>query len=56
MGSRKARKVHLRLLVSFQIVRQVVEQGQIIERGDHAGLLAQHGKYYQLYTGAAELS
>ena len=34
----------------------VLEHGQIIERGDHAGLLAQHGKYYQLYTGAAELS
>lgn len=28
VGSRKAREVHLRLLVSFQIVRQVVEQGQ----------------------------
>ncbi len=34
----------------------VLEQGRIIERGDHAGLLAQHGKYYQLYTGQAELS
>ena len=34
----------------------VLERGRIIERGDHAGLLAQHGKYYQLYTGQAELS
>ena len=34
----------------------VLEQGCIIERGDHAELLAQHGKYYQLYTGQAELS
>ena len=34
----------------------VLVQGRIIERGDHAELLAQHGKYYQLYTGQAELS
>ena len=34
----------------------VLEQGRIIERGDHAELLTQHGKYYQLYTGQAELS
>ena len=31
------------------------EQGEIIERGDHEDLLAQHGRYYQLYTGAFEL-
>ena len=29
---------------------------QIIERGDHEQLLAQKGKYYQLYTGQFELS
>ena len=34
----------------------VLEQGRIIERGDHEQMLAQHGKYYQLYTGQAELS
>ena len=34
----------------------VLEQGQIIERGDHDDLLAQKGRYYQLYTGQAELS
>ncbi len=34
----------------------VLEQGEIIERGDHDDLIAQNGKYYQLYTGQAELS
>ena len=34
----------------------VLEHGHIIERGDHDDLLAQRGKYYQLYTGAFELS
>ena len=34
----------------------VLEHGRIIERGDHEDLLAQKGKYYQLYTGKAELS
>jgi len=34
----------------------VLEQGSIIERGDHEDLLAQHGRYYQLYTGQAELA
>ena len=34
----------------------VLEQGEVIERGDHDDLLAQKGRYYQLYTGLAELA
>lgn len=30
----------------------VLEQGKIIERGNHEDLLKQKGKYYQLYTGS----
>ena len=33
----------------------VVDHGRIIERGTHDQLIAQHGTYYQLYTGALEL-
>ena len=29
----------------------VLEQGRIIERGNHAQLIAEGGRYYQLYTG-----
>lgn len=33
----------------------VLEQGEIIERGNHDDLLAQKGRYYELYTGLKEL-
>lgn len=33
----------------------VLEQGEIIERGDHEELLAMKGRYYELYTGLKEL-
>lgn len=33
----------------------VLEQGEIIERGDHDSLLEEKGRYYQLYTGKKEL-
>ncbi len=34
----------------------VLEQGEIIERGDHEELLSQKGRYYELYTGVRELA
>ena len=34
----------------------VLEHGKVVERGDHDDLLAQKGKYYQLYTNMTELS
>ena len=33
----------------------VLENGEIIERGDHDDLLAMKGRYYELYTGMKEL-
>ena len=33
----------------------VLENGRIIERGDHEELLAMKGRYYELYTGLSEL-
>ena len=36
-------------------VIMVMENGRIIERGNHESLIAKQGKYYQLYTGAFEL-
>ena len=34
----------------------VLENGKIIERGNHDELMAMHGRYYDLYTGLFELS
>jgi ATP-binding cassette subfamily B multidrug efflux pump len=34
----------------------VLENGEIIERGDHDDLIEQKGRYYQLYTGQYELA
>lgn len=36
-------------------VIMVLENGRIIERGNHDDLIAEKGVYYQLYTGAFEL-
>lgn len=36
-------------------VIMVMDQGKIIERGNHDELIAQKGRYYELYTGAFEL-
>ena len=37
-------------------VIMVLDLGRIIERGNHDSLIKQKGKYYQLYTGAFELT
>ena len=37
-------------------VIMVLEQGRIIEKGNHKKLMAEKGRYYQLYTGVLKLS
>ncbi len=37
------------------LCKRALENGRIIERGNHEKLIAEKGKYYQLYTGAFEL-
>jgi ATP-binding cassette subfamily B protein len=34
----------------------VLENGEIIEKGDHDALIEAQGKYYKLYTGQFELT
>ena len=34
----------------------VLEQGRVVERGNHDDLLIQNGRYYQLYTNMIELA
>ena len=41
--------------VKNSYVIMVIEHGRIIERGNHEKLIAEKGKYCQLYTGAFEL-
>ena len=36
-------------------VIMVMDQGRIIERGNHEKLMQEKGTYYQLYTGGLEL-
>ena len=51
---------HLLLPIVYQQLKNsdcimVLEQGHIIERGNHQSLIKEKGKYYQLYTGAIEM-
>ncbi len=48
--------VHYGVIEAIKGISFEVEQGEVIERGDHDDLLAQKGRYYQLYTGLAELA
>ena len=34
----------------------VLENGEIIENGNHENLIEKGGKYYELYTGAYEMT
>ena len=55
MGSEMCIRDRLSTVRNSQAI-MVLEQGRIMERGSHDELIAQHGRYYQLYTGQAELS
>jgi ATP-binding cassette subfamily B protein len=48
--------VHRLSTIKNSDVIMVLDQGRIIKRGSHDDLIKQKGKYYQLYTGAFELS
>ena len=45
----------MHLIRLFMMAVDILEKGEIIERGNHDELLEQKGRYYQLYTGQFEL-
>ena len=44
----------LSTIVNSDVI-MVMDHGRIIERGNHASLMAEHGTYYRLYTGGLEI-
>lgn len=44
----------LSTIVNSDVI-MVMDHGRIIERGDHASLMAERGTYYRLYTGGLEI-
>ena len=44
----------LSTIVNSDVI-MVMDHGRIIERGNHASLMAERGTYYRLYTGGLEI-
>lgn len=55
MGSTSIVIAHRLSTIKNSDVIMVMEDGRIIERGDHDSLMEKKGTYYQLYTGVLEL-
>lgn len=55
MGSTSIVIAHRLSTIKNSDVIMVMEDGRIIERGDHKSLMEKRGTYYQLYTGVLEL-